>query len=124
MFGLPIRLSILRGRNFKFGHYSQNVQPNSLIPTMLTGTIDFDHFISLSVTLTLAVGQNVSTNLSASFSYKLFYLTRMKFNMVMNQFKLNILQLLVSEINLTKENNCCFTHCIKKLSRWHAFGHL
>ena len=48
----------------------QTVQPNFVIPAMLTGTIDFYHFILLSLTLTLPGGHKVSAkrNLLASFS--------------------------------------------------------
>ena len=60
--------SVLHGKNI--GHYGQTCQPNSFIPAMFVGTIDSCHFISLSMTLTLAGGHKVSTkqNLFASFS--------------------------------------------------------
>ena len=38
----------------------------------------------------------------------------MKFSMVMEQFKLNILRLLLREICHIMQNNCCFTGYIKK----------
>ena len=43
---------ILRGKKFTPGHCAQTFQPNSFIPTMLIGAIDFSHLIPLSVTLT------------------------------------------------------------------------
>ena len=49
--------------------------PNSFVPAMLIGTIDFCHFIPLSVTVTLAGGHMVSTelNLLTSFSHAFFH---------------------------------------------------
>ena len=66
--------AVLCGKNFNIGHYMQTVQPNFVIPVMLIGTIDFYYFISLSLTLTLPRGCNVSVkqNLFASFSPTLF----------------------------------------------------
>ena len=51
----------------------------------------------------------------------IFHLIRAKFNAVVKQLKLNILSRGFSKIYWNKGNNCCFTHCIKKLSHWHAF---
>ena len=49
-------------------------QPNVFIPAVLIGTIELFHFISLSMTLTLAGGHKVNRmqNLWTSFSCKLF----------------------------------------------------
>ena len=57
-------------KTFNIGHYTQTVQPNLFIPAMLIGTIDFYHFILLSLTLILPGGHMVSIkqNLLASFS--------------------------------------------------------
>ena len=44
-----------------------------------------------------------------------FQLVRMKLDVVMKQFKFNILVLFLSKIFLAKGNNCCFTHCIQKI---------
>ena len=54
--------------------YTQTVQPVLFIPAMLIGSIDFYHFIPLSLTLTLGGGHKISTkqNLLASFSRTLF----------------------------------------------------
>ena len=41
-------------QGFNIGRYLQTFLPDSFIPAMLTGTIDFYLFIPLSVTLTLA----------------------------------------------------------------------
>ena len=50
----------LAWQNFNIGHYTQTLQPFFFIPTMHIGTIDFYHFIPLSVALTLAGGHKVS----------------------------------------------------------------
>ena len=42
------------------GHYTQTVKPNVFIPALLIGTIDFYHFIPLSLTLTLSGGHKVT----------------------------------------------------------------
>ena len=62
------------------------------------GTIDFYCFIPLSLTVTLAGRHKVSAkqNLLASFIHTLFKLIRMKFDMVLEQFKLNILILVLT----------------------------
>ena len=63
-------LSIKHGKNFKVGYYMQTSRPNLFIPAILIGTIDFYHFILLSLTLTLPGGHKVSAKqiLLASFS--------------------------------------------------------
>ena len=74
------------------------------MPAMLGDSIDFYHFVPLSVALTLARGCGVNRrqNLLASFS-RLFQLVRIKFDVVMRQFKLIILILLLGEIYVIKE---------------------
>ena len=52
--------AVLRGYNFNFGHCAQIFQTNSFIPALLTGTVDFNHFKSLSVTVILAARHKVS----------------------------------------------------------------
>ena len=74
---------------------------------MLVGTIDFYHFIPLSLTLTLAGVDKVSVKQNLTTSS--FYLVRIKFDVVMPKFKLNILRLPLSKINRNKGNNCIFT---------------
>ena len=91
--------------------------------SMLIGTIDFYGHIPLSLTSTLPWGHKVGAkqNLLASFSGTFFFffflnLIRLKFGVVMKQFKLNILRLISSKIFsffLNKGNNCCLTDCIK-----------
>ena len=65
--------AVLRGKSFSVGQYRQAVQPNFFLPAMLIGTIDFKHFVLLSLTLTLPGGLKVSAmqNLLASFSHTL-----------------------------------------------------
>ena len=72
--GRPI---FLCGKNFDVGYYTQNVLPNLFIPAMLIVTIDFYHFIPLSLTLTSPTCHKVSAkqNLLASFSHTLFTLS-------------------------------------------------
>ena len=53
-----------------------------------------------------------------------FELTRMKFDVVLKQFKLNIVTLCLSEICRMKGKNSCFTDYVKKLQCWHAFRRL
>ena len=98
----------------------QTVQPNFFVPAMLLGTIDFYHFIPLSLvpfytafSLTLPGGHMVS-RCCLLFSHT-FHLIRMKFDVVMMQFKLNILRLLLSKIYWNKGNICRFIDCFKKL---------
>ena len=88
----------LAWQNFKVGCY-MHILTNFFIPAMFIGIIDFYNFIPLSLTLTMAGGHKVSTkqNLSARFSCT-FQLTRMKFDMVLVWFMLNIPILLLSEM--------------------------
>ena len=96
----------------------QTVQPNFFIPAMHIGNIDFYHFRPVS--LTLPGGHKVSPkqNLLASFFFHTFQLMRMNFDVVMEQFKLNILRLLLSKLYRKNGNNCCFTDCAKKLGMY------
>ena len=50
-----------------------------------------------------------------------FHLIRMKFGVVIKQFKLNILRLLMSRIYGNKGYDCCFTNSVKKLKCWYTF---
>ena len=67
------QLAVLRGKNFNVIHYTQTFQPNVFIPAQLIGTIDFYHFMPLSLTLSQG-GHKVSAkqNLFASFSPTFF----------------------------------------------------
>ena len=75
----------------------QSFQQNIFIFVMLIGTIDFYHFMPLSVTLTGGHKVSAKQNILASFSSTL-QLIRVKFDIVLKQFKLNNLILLFSEI--------------------------
>ena len=57
-------------------------------------------------------------NLLVSFSFTSFQLNGMQCGMVMKKLKLNFRILLLSEIFVIKEDNCCFTDCIKKTSAY------
>ena len=74
-------------KTFNVGHYAQTFQQSSFIPAMLTGAIDFYHFIPLSLTLTLARGHTVSTkqNLLKFFGFFciFFQLNGVKYGIVM-----------------------------------------
>ena len=63
-----------RDKNFSVGHNTQNVQLMIFIPAMLIGTIDVNHFVTFSLTLTLPGGHKViaKQNLLASFSHIFF----------------------------------------------------
>ena len=69
------QLAILHGENFYVGfHASFSTQFIHKWPVMFVGTIDFYHFIPLSMTLILTGGRKVGSkqNLLASFSHTLF----------------------------------------------------
>ena len=68
------QLAVLCGKNFYSGYYTQIVEPKLFIPPMLVGTIDFYHFILLSLTLTLHGDHKVSAKLLNSFSPTLFFI--------------------------------------------------
>ena len=74
-------------------------RPNLFIPVMLIGTIDFYYFIPLTDLDLAWVSQDQckAKPLGFIFSYT-FQLIRMKFIIVLKQFKLNILILLLSEM--------------------------
>ena len=100
-------LPVLHGKNFNIGHTCKYFSEFLWIRAMLVGTIDFYHFMPLSLTFTLAEGCKVSSkpNLLAFdfiFSHTL-QLIWMKFGVV-KQFKLNILRLLYKEICGIKRN--------------------
>ena len=71
-------------------------------------TIDFYHFIPLSVTLTLNRGHRVSAKLKpVGFIFSLtFQQIRMKFNTVVKQVELNILIVVLSGIFVVKRKDC------------------
>ena len=107
------RQAVFCGKNLNTGHYVQTVQPNLYIPAILIGTIDFYHFILLSMTLTEVrrlVAQSKTYWLLAHFSSD-----QDEIWCVDKQFKLNIPRLLLSKIYWNKGDNCCATDCVKNL---------
>ena len=71
-----------------------NFEPNFFILAMIIGSIDFHHFMSFSVTLTLAVVRSVENEIFWLHFLSHFQLNGTKFVVVLKQFKLNILRLL------------------------------
>ena len=91
------------GKNFNVGHYAQTVKPNFVIPAMFIGSIiDLNYcFILLSLTLTLPGGHRISMKQARPIGLiflHTFHLIRMKFEVEMLQFKLDILRLLLTKI--------------------------
>ena len=77
---------------------------------MRVGSIDFYHFIPLSVAFTLAgVTRSVESRTSWLHFLTHFSTDQDKIWYLLNQFKLHILILFLSEIYWNKGNNCCFT---------------
>ena len=91
---LAVRPYILRGKNFNVRHYTQAVLPNIAI---LKGTIDIYHFVPLSLNLTLPGSHKVTARKTYWLHFLTFHLLRITFNEVMKQFKLNIMDLLLSK---------------------------
>ena len=117
-----VRPAVLRGKKKKktqkkkppkdvsVGDNTQTVQPILFIPAMLKVSIDFYHFVPLSLTLAwpCATGSAQSKTYWFRFSH-ISHLIKMKFDVVMKQFKLNV----PSKIFRRKGNNCCFTDYLK-----------
>ena len=99
------------------GHCMQTFQPYLFMPC-LKALLTSIHSIPLCMTLTMAGGHKVSAkqNLLASSSCTFFCWSEWKFDMVLKQFKLNVLILNLSEILWNKENNCQFTDSVKTLT--------
>ena len=83
----------------------QTVQ-HQLFPALLSGSIDFYHFIPLSLILRIgggggggggSQGQCKAKPIGFIFSHT-FHMIRMKFDVVMMQFMLNIMKLVLSKI--------------------------
>ena len=92
--------TIMHGKNFNTGHYTQTFQPMFFIPAIHIGTIDFYHFISTFTDLghcCRSQGQCKAKPLGFIFSHT-FQLIRRKFDILLKQFKLKILMLFMSEI--------------------------
>ena len=94
-----IHLAVLCGKNFNVGHYMQTFLPVFVIPAMHKGTVDFNQFIPLSLTLAGwgSQGQCKSKHLCFIFSHTLQQIG-IKCDVVLKQFKLNIVVLFLSEI--------------------------
>ena len=107
-------------------HCTQTLEPNSFIPAKHTGTIDFYHFIPVSVALTLDGGHKVRGKRNwLNSCFHSFQLNGMKSGMVIKQVKFNIPILVLSEIYVIKGINCVLLTTHKKpLWDWHAFRHL
>ena len=67
-------------------------------------------------------GQQKAKPVDFIFSHT-FHLIRMNFDVMLKQFKLNVLLILLSEINVVKGVNGCLYWLHQKLQDWHAFGH-
>ena len=120
----PARLEGFSRRNFNSEHYRQTFRPALLIP--VTGTIDFYHFSPFSLTLTLLCSHKIRQKekpVGLIFSLT-FHLVRMEFDVMIKQFKLNIMRLFLSEIYWKKGMNCCFYCLHQKTQCWHAQRHL
>ena len=78
----------------------QTFQPNLFIPATLIGTVDFYHFTALSLTLSFAGVYKLcaNQNLLASLCHTLFNWSGCNVIMVSEQFHLNVLTLILSEI--------------------------
>ena len=98
--GQPERqTAVLPSGNFNFGHCVQSFQPNFFIHAMPIGTIDFCCLIALSPALTLAGDYLVSAKQTSWLHFLTHFSTiRMKFYMVLKQFKFNIMILFLNEI--------------------------
>ena len=96
--GWQARLVILCGKTFSIEQYMQTF-PTIFIPARLVGTIDLYHLIPLTMTVNLAgVTRSEQSLLAPIHFWHTFQVVRMKFGMVLKQFKLNILMLFLSEI--------------------------
>ena len=102
---LSIRL-VLCCKKCSVWHYMQTVRPIFFTPAMLIGITDIYHFILFSLTLTLLGCHKISVKQTywLHISHTL-HLIRMKFGVVVKQFKLNKLRLLLSKIYWNKWNN-------------------
>ena len=107
--GQPVRLPVhLMWQNL--GNYAKNCLNIFFISALLIANRNFYHFMSLSVILTLAEGHKVSTKQKpVGFIFPhMFQLNAMKIDLVMKQFKPNILRLLLSGMFWVKGHICCF----------------
>ena len=110
--------AVLHSKNFSIGHYAQTVQPKFvhtfhayrhhwLLPCYTTFT-DLEFVWG-------SQDEHKVKPIGILF-WHTFQLLRIKFDMVMKQFKLNILGLPLRKISGNKGNNCSFTNCIKNFN--------
>ena len=101
--------SYLVGRPSCMANYGQTFQPHILAPALLIGTIYFYHFIPHLVSLALpGVTRYVQCKIFCFIFARTYHLIRMKFDVMLKQFKWNVLILLFSNINSG------FMQCVKK----------
>ena len=101
--GQPPGLAVLRCKCFNIEQYMQIFQPNFVIPAMPVVTIDFNHFILLHWPWPWVWVTRVVQNKTSWLHFLAhFQLSRMKFDPVLKQFRLNILILFFSEIQWSK----------------------
>ena len=94
----------LNGKTFNAERHKTNFSAIYFIPATLVGIIVCCHLMPLSLTFILVEGHKVRANHIIFDSVSdTFQLNRMEFNMVLEQFKLNILILLFDQ--LMKEGN-------------------
>ena len=91
---LSVLPAVFHDKNFNIGCFAQNVHQFLLFLPNFKGSIDFCHFVPLSLTLTFLWGHKVSTKQNLH----TFQLIRMKFEVAMKQLKLNILRLLFDKV--------------------------
>ena len=97
---LSVQPAILRGKNLTLDITCKLFDQVFFLTAMPISTISFYHFILLSLTLTLpfsSQGQCKAEPIGFIFSHT-FHLSRVKFDVVMKPFKLNILRFLLGKI--------------------------
>ena len=109
---LSVCPSILHGKNFNVGHYTQGFEPNTFIPAMFIGTMDFYYLVHFQrIWPWLRVTKR---NILASFFFVYILFSWMEWNMVWwwssSSWKSRDYFWLSYWI---KGNNCCFTDSIK-----------
>ena len=108
------QLAVFNSSIFNIRHYMQAIQlsythhahRHHWLPTFYTAFTDLD-------LAWRSQGQRKAKPIGLIFSHS-FHLVRMKFGVVMKQFKLNIQRLLFKQDLLKYGRHCCFTDCLKK----------
>ena len=91
------RPTVWHGKNFNVEHYAQTFQPHYVLP-MLICTIDGYHCYPHSEIIILAGGHQVSENQNRLALFFRTFLTHEKLNMVLKQFKLNVMIPILSKL--------------------------